>query len=332
MHLSITWDSASGQTDVYLNGQLKWTCYNIALNREISTAGLFLLGQSHKENFYKKQNKKEIYTPSTKHATKLEPIKDNEFSFDSLPSESSEKTNSQFDEKYSFVGRLFNFNIWNHIKPASSILNVYKDCKLAHCGNATQWSDFRQGTRGDVIMKWPTDLLWKRDCFSENFQHESCDRFCVKEIGPICREHIEKNIRWPLTKANETFRVKCFPHFNDSNKYAYRQCNQNNKSSNEYSLDYLSKRAVSNWQSANVDECVQEPLIKLKNDVFVFHTTDNFDETKILIYLNKLYDLTIQLIKSNLNNQRSVFDLNTIIDTMFYLINAQVICQKNINS
>ena len=72
-----------------------------------------------------------------------------------------EHQNPKFDEHTSFIGRLFNFNVWNHVKNAKTILNLFNDCKLSYCGNATQWSDFRQGTRGQVKMKWPTELLWK---------------------------------------------------------------------------------------------------------------------------------------------------------------------------
>jgi hypothetical protein len=56
---------------------------------------------------------------------------------------------------------LFNFNVWSYAKSFDSIIDLYSDCKLSLCGDATQWSDFRQGTRGQVKMKWPTALLWQ---------------------------------------------------------------------------------------------------------------------------------------------------------------------------
>ena len=96
----------------------------------------------------------------------IDPIYD-EFNDDDLDAyygesiESHQKKKSKFNPHSSFVGRLFNFNIWNYVKNSKSISNLYMDCKLSYCGNATQWSDFRQGTRGEVKMKWPTNLLWK---------------------------------------------------------------------------------------------------------------------------------------------------------------------------
>lgn len=89
-------------------------------------------------------------------------------------------------------------------------------------------------------------------------------------------------------------------------------------------MSFRTKQAITDWDASNISECIQEPLYNLKQEVFVFHTTDNFDETQIIVYLEQLYDLTIKHIKSNQNNHRSIFDIHTIIDTLFYLINAQV--------
>lgn len=110
---------------------------------------------------------------------KLKPTKSSEIS------DQKGAKNYNFDDVYSFLGRLFNFNVWDHVKNPHALLNVYLDCKLTECGNATQWSDFRQGTRGDVKLKWPTALLWKDECLDEKFQFQSCNNYCDKEIGPI---------------------------------------------------------------------------------------------------------------------------------------------------
>ena len=244
---------------------------------------------------------------------------------------------SVFEVHSSFIGRIFNFNIWQHEKSAHEIHDLYADCRLMHCGDATQWSDYRQGTRGDVKMKWPTDLLWRKEiggCFSEKFQFDSCNNFCNKEIGPICRENIEQNMRWPLTKANVRSLLKCFPlHLNDS-RHAYRECDMHysggssvsqvitvNGRKDEYSMNR--ENPAASWQPANIEECIQEPLLRLKNEVYAFCTTDNFDETQIVTFLEKLYDLSVRHVKLDVKN-RSIYDISTLIDTMFYLVNAQV--------
>lgn len=126
------------------------------------------------------------------------------------------------------------------------------------------------------------------------------------------------------------------------------------------------------WHAANTNECVQPKLTELKREIYLFTTTDNFDESLIVNYLDKLLDATLNSIKSSTsaasassslstyassnprstltssssgggsssssdtgketttsttNSFRSIHDVSTIIDAMFYLINAQV-CLK----
>jgi hypothetical protein len=360
-----------------VNGHLKMTCQNMAPNRELNTAGVFILGQSHHANYNSIKARKFSYggessaasspssnEPSTYYNTAKASDRPRPSSsssaygfsssnnnnnnnnaeyyasqdtYDSYAAEgndysaaykdqagsSDENKNEEFDLSAAFIGRLFNFNVWHSERNASEVLALQTDCKLVHCGDAVQWSDYRQGTRGNVNMKWPTELLWKRDdsspagCFSERFQYDTCNRHCNRVIGPICRENTERNIRWPLTKANVTQTRECFP---DSKRYAYRHCNS------PVSLDasQMSDHSSGSWQEANVDACVQPELLELKSDVYAFHTTDNFDETQIIGYLERLYDLTMKHIKLNAS-ERSIFDVSTLIDAMFYLVNAQVI-------
>ncbi|CAF0710943.1 unnamed protein product [Brachionus calyciflorus] len=322
-HLTLTWSSQNGQIDVYLDGQLKSTCKNIAIKKEIKTAGVFILGQTHSENFFSNLNKKDVIQSTTSSLIKMEPIKNNEFSFDYSNENSlkAEDTELFFVKNLAFVGRITGFNLWNHLQTSEFIQNVYNDCKLAYCGNASQWSDFRQGTRGDVKMKWPTNLLWKRPtCFNESFQKLSCNSYCNREIGPVCRENIENNILWPMSKSNETIRFKCLPK-SDNSKYATRHCKYYVK--NEYNSDYGGSQTIASWTVPNIDECIQDKLLLLKKQVKDFYTTDNFDENKILSYLETLYDFTVQFIKIDSHNKRSIFDVGTIFDILLYLLDAQ---------
>ena len=72
-------------------------------------------------------------------------------------------------------------------------------------------SEYRPGTRGNVKMKWPTYLLWSTgSCLNEKYQRDTCNRACARENGPECREHVEKNFRWPKAKLNETVKLSCF--------------------------------------------------------------------------------------------------------------------------
>jgi hypothetical protein len=171
---------------VFFNGVNKYSCANISTNKEIKTAGHFVLGQSHKETFFQKQISMNISSTIERNSflknknegllfednwDSIDPYYQEFMNDDDLdayytePLDKSRKMSSKFNPHSSFVGRLFNFNVWNYAKNSESILNLYSDCKLSFCGNATQWSDFRQGTRGQVKMKWPTKLLWKSMLF-----------------------------------------------------------------------------------------------------------------------------------------------------------------------
>ena len=157
LHLALTWEP-SGQVKIFINGHLKSNCSNIAVNKVIGTAGVFVLGQSHRVNFSLKSNRKELYSTTTGSSEpKKSPDSTNSGGNENL----EDKNSSKFDESVSFVGRLFNFNVWSAVKSPEFIHGLYNDCKLAYCGTAAQWSDFRQGTRGNIKMKWPTELIWK---------------------------------------------------------------------------------------------------------------------------------------------------------------------------
>lgn len=340
---------------VYLNGNLKFSCSNIAKHKKINTAGMFVIGQSFREsstsfgmtNENKNSKHPSAYAKTSEYSRRVEDTlasidaSSNENYDDSLTNENEEESDSKFDQFSSFVGRVFNLNIWSHVIKSDNLADLYEDCRLVFCGNSVQWSDFRQGTRGDVQMKWPTDLIWNKNCFSAENQKETCNTFCNAEIGPVCREHYENNFLWPLSKANTTSKLKCFANpFTPKklNKYAYRHCdlsashNNNNhndhknnkkKRTNEESRALVDERPIaSSWQTSNVNECIQEKLLSIKQDVYAFHQTDNFNEIEIIAYLEKLYNLTHQHVE--LNNERSIHDVSAIIDTIFYLINAQV--------
>jgi hypothetical protein len=100
--------------------------------------------------------------------------------------EDEDGKSSSYDQRFSFLGRLFNFNIWDRTFDEKLAQKLWRDGNLVFCGNATQWSDFRQGTIGDVKMKWPTKLLWhKSPHLSKKYQVQTCNQFCHRLIGII---------------------------------------------------------------------------------------------------------------------------------------------------
>lgn len=354
----------------------------MALNRELITAGAFVLGQSHHVSYFSKKVRKYPFdedeflksimaSTSTKSRQqpkqrgKLTTTTTESYDYDqysapvlsmlqggagaaatTLDTPQYDDDSSVFEVLSSFMGRLFNFNVWQREMTVSEIQELYGDCRLTYCGDAVQWSDFRQGTRGEVKMKWPTELLWQktdhsnRMCLSEKFQYDSCNKVCQEKIGPICREHVDKNIRWPLTQANRTSSQSCTP---NSTRMAVRNCRlrETNRiyENKELDVEYNEPQLVAEWEPANVDECIQKPLLTFRDDVYEFCMTDNFDETQIIGYLESLYDLSVRYIK--LNNEysnggksgnktseqkhaRSIYDIAAVLDTMTYIVNAQV--------
>jgi hypothetical protein len=168
---------------VYVNGQYSANCTNISTNKEINQAGEFVLGQSYRENFnFKPQQRKEHQQQQQKQQQKAESASSSSHGFALDDNGYVNNLNMKFDKQYSFVGRLFNFNVWNYAKSRPSIARLHEDCRLAYCGNATQWADFRQGTRGEVRMRWPTDLLWKSKSTTEFLFVESLEILIIQFV------------------------------------------------------------------------------------------------------------------------------------------------------
>ena len=37
-------------------------------------------------------------------------------------------------------------------------MRVYEDCFYMECGDAIEWTDFREGTRGSLKVRWPANI------------------------------------------------------------------------------------------------------------------------------------------------------------------------------
>ena len=167
---------------------------------------------------------------------------------------------------------------------------------------------------------------------------ESCNNYCNREIGPICRENIQKNIHWPLTKANTTSVIPCLitdflklnnPGANRTLPLARRHCLLNrppttidHTKKNMQDHGFKQQHLTSSWQAVNVDECIQKPFVALRDKVYLYHTLDNFYEQYILIYFKELNGLCSSMIKNS--SSKSIHDISALLDTLFYLVNAQV--------
>ena len=113
---------------IYVDGVYTSRCTNIGKSRTLEKAGVFIIGQSHLAT--------NLHNSLTKNETSL-----------------------GFDDRDSFVGSLFNFNIWDYHQKADSIYRIYDDCELSSCGNAVRWSDLWQGIRGDLKIIWPAGFF-----------------------------------------------------------------------------------------------------------------------------------------------------------------------------
>ncbi len=143
-----------------------------------------------------------------------------------------------------------------------------------------------------------------------------------------------------MSKANTTTKLKCLSSTSSSTsneistgtnnniksqKFAYRTCNIDTKNNNNlknisYANGYTNQLTAS-WQQINYNDCVNEDLRKLKQELYIFHTTDNFDESRIITYLQDMYDYCYKLIK--FNPDRSIHDVSILLDSMFYIVNSQ---------
>jgi hypothetical protein len=142
-----------------------------------------------------------------------------------------------------------------------------------------------------------------------------------------------------LAKANTTTKLKCLSssssssneissstNTNRSQKYAYRACNIDTKNGNNFKNNSNSNgyanQLTASWQPINYNDCVNEDLRQFKQELYIFHTTDNFDESRIINYLQDMYDYCYKLIK--FNPERNIHDVSILLDSMFYIINSQV--------
>ncbi len=85
----------------------------------------------------------------------------------------------------------------------------------------------------------------------------SCNELCFKEMGPICRSDIEKNLEWSPTKADNSIKVPCLSNVNSNHpvKYMYREC-------------VLDVNGKAFWKEPNLSECLNKSIEILKNEVF----------------------------------------------------------------
>ena len=86
--------------------------------------------------------------------------------------------------------------------------NIHNDCLYNYCGNVVEWADFRYGTHGSLLLKWPSGLK-VQPCLNTRTLVRSCDSACSLMIGAQCKMNITYNLEWHRTMANNTVSPKC---------------------------------------------------------------------------------------------------------------------------
>ncbi|OQV15514.1 putative Cadherin EGF LAG seven-pass G-type receptor 1 [Hypsibius exemplaris] len=118
---------------------------------------------------------------------------------------------------------LSHFNVWFTVLPVREVRMIMKDCHLKYCGTAIRWTDFRDGTRGAVKLRWPSGVYNR--CFGEWTDDEvTCDRYCSVIKGARCREEMIENVHWPRTEVSKTVEVECPGKAKVDGLVATRQC------------------------------------------------------------------------------------------------------------
>ncbi|XP_055347666.1 cadherin EGF LAG seven-pass G-type receptor 1-like [Paramacrobiotus metropolitanus] len=139
------------------------------------------------------------------------------------------------------------FNIWSAVLPNKEIRAVQKDCHLRYCGSAVRWTDFRDGTRGALKLKWPSGVHNKK-CFGEWIDDEvTCDRFCSAIKGARCRAEMVENIEWPKTNITRKVEVECPGKKPEEARKATRQC---------HITSAQGTKGGGKWDPPSIDACL----------------------------------------------------------------------------
>lgn len=81
------------------------------------------------------------------------------------------------------VGSLAHVNLWKEKFDKAELDVLHSDCTFTHCGDAVEWIDLREGTRGISRLRWPSAIHEYGYCFSESKALKTCDKYCSNHIG-----------------------------------------------------------------------------------------------------------------------------------------------------
>ena len=81
-----------------------------------------------------------------------------------------EKTYCQkkFSVAFRYIGQMTHVNIWSYVMNQTEIESVYRDCLFIQCGDVVQWIQFREGTRGQMKMRWPSGVLTESETINSS--------------------------------------------------------------------------------------------------------------------------------------------------------------------
>ncbi|XP_064634672.1 adhesion G protein-coupled receptor L1-like [Lineus longissimus] len=213
-----------------------------------------------------------------------------------------------------FHGQIAHLHIWDYVLNNSDIWSIYKDCKFMWCGNAVQWVDLREGTRGQLRMRWPSGVL-QSQCFSVAEAASKCDRHCSRVIGAQCNEEIRENVRWTRTKAEVNISVPC-PGRDIENGEQIAYANRSCLKTEEYDGE---------WGEPIIEDCISPAYLELKQELESYAHSDNFEEIKILEAAERLANWT------STETYRNPIDISAVIHSLDLLIRAQGATLENVS-
>ncbi|PAA88199.1 hypothetical protein BOX15_Mlig026270g1 [Macrostomum lignano] len=181
--------------------------------------------------------------------------------------QNSPNASNHFDMRFALLGEISHFNMWNETLTREDVAALATDDKHRFCGNQVEWSDLRYGTRGNVTLKWPSNIQFgSSGVYNEHTRNamvaslqESCDFNCSERMGAQCKASIDSNIEWPRTKADQSTSVPCptaekIENATDgSHPIAYRSCLRNSKQQGS-------------WSQPNYDRCVSKEHLDILNE------------------------------------------------------------------
>ncbi|KAK3590964.1 hypothetical protein CHS0354_034536 [Potamilus streckersoni] len=219
-----------------------------------------------------------------------------------------------FDTQYAFVGDIAHLHIWSFVLTSEEINAVQNGCTLMYCGDAVQWTELRSGTRGSMRMRWPSGTV-KQQCFTEEKVAITCNKYCSDLIGAQCNQQTVENIEWSRTPAVKNISISVCPGtIKDKSGHL-----MGNKTVSEIATRpcYVTAENEGEWGKPEINNCISEPLRKLKY---------KFQKSLFATVVNEstILDLSRELCNhTDKNAYTNPIDVAAVIDLLEMIVNTQ---------